>query len=223
MGGQRHGPAALSPGNRPGTYSIKGWVGPRASKDGCGKYRPHWDSMPVRPARSKSQYRLRQPGPHYHHHHHHRPRWLRFKWRKRKTLATDHQHTSNLDTQDIPTTMTYPHSLSLHMKVSHIRYHVPNCQTKEYRGGAATALSILTSDQLFYFQEDRFWYPLRNVVDTRTHLDVMTMKEIPSPVRYRTPDENHTANHFSDCSQRQYGTTSRRWLFKRREKCTTKK
>jgi len=106
--------------------------------------------------------------------------------------------------------MTYPHSLSLHMKMSHIRYHVPHCQTKEYRGGGATALSILTSDQLFYFQEDRFWYPLRNVVHTRTHLDVMTMKEIPSPVRYRTPDENHTANHFSGCSQRQYGTTSRR-------------
>jgi hypothetical protein len=45
--------------------------------------------------------------------------------------------------------------LSLHMQVSHIRYHVPNGQTEEYRSGGATALSILTSHQLFYFQEDK--------------------------------------------------------------------
>jgi hypothetical protein len=62
------------------------------------------------------------------------------------------------------------------MQVSHIRYQVPNRQTEEYRGGGATALRILTSDQLFYFQEDRFWYPLRNVVDPRTHLEVMALK-----------------------------------------------
>ena len=34
---QRHAPAALSPGNNPGTHLIGGWVGPRASLDGCGE------------------------------------------------------------------------------------------------------------------------------------------------------------------------------------------
>ena len=30
-----------------GTHCTVGWVGPRASQDGCGKYRPHRDSIPV--------------------------------------------------------------------------------------------------------------------------------------------------------------------------------
>jgi hypothetical protein len=40
VGGQRHAPAALPPGNRPGTYCTGGWVGPRAGLDGCEKSRP---------------------------------------------------------------------------------------------------------------------------------------------------------------------------------------
>ena len=31
---------------RPGTHCIGGWVGPRAGLDGCGKSRPHRDSIP---------------------------------------------------------------------------------------------------------------------------------------------------------------------------------
>jgi hypothetical protein len=34
MRGQRHAPAAASPGKRPGTNFIGGWVGHRASLDG---------------------------------------------------------------------------------------------------------------------------------------------------------------------------------------------
>ena len=30
MGGQRHAPAALPPGRRPGTHRMEGWVGRRA-------------------------------------------------------------------------------------------------------------------------------------------------------------------------------------------------
>ena len=31
----------------PGNYPVPGgWVGPRAALDGCGKSRPHWDSIP---------------------------------------------------------------------------------------------------------------------------------------------------------------------------------
>jgi hypothetical protein len=30
MGGERHAPAALPPGNRPRTYFIGGWAGPKA-------------------------------------------------------------------------------------------------------------------------------------------------------------------------------------------------
>jgi hypothetical protein len=47
VGGQRHAPAALSPGKRLGTHCKEGWLGPRASLDGCGKSRPHRDSIPV--------------------------------------------------------------------------------------------------------------------------------------------------------------------------------
>ena len=45
VGGQRHAPAAL-PRERPGIHSIGGWVGPRAGPDGCGKSRPHRNSIP---------------------------------------------------------------------------------------------------------------------------------------------------------------------------------
>jgi len=39
-------PRALYPRERPGTHYIGGWVGPRAGLDGCGKSRPHPDSIP---------------------------------------------------------------------------------------------------------------------------------------------------------------------------------
>ena len=46
VGGQRHAPAALPPGKWPGTHCIEGYVGPTAGLDGCGKSRPHRDSIP---------------------------------------------------------------------------------------------------------------------------------------------------------------------------------
>jgi hypothetical protein len=45
VGGQRDAPAVLTP-ERPCTYCIGGWVGPRAGLDWCGKYRPQRDSIP---------------------------------------------------------------------------------------------------------------------------------------------------------------------------------
>ena len=54
VGGHCHAPAALPPGKRPGTHCTGGWVGPRAGLDGGGKYRPHQDSVPDRPARIES-------------------------------------------------------------------------------------------------------------------------------------------------------------------------
>jgi len=47
VGGKRHTPAALPPGKKPGTHYIRGWVGPRAGVQGCGKSRLNRDSMPV--------------------------------------------------------------------------------------------------------------------------------------------------------------------------------
>ena len=46
LGGQRHAPAALPPGKRPGTHCIGDSVGPRAGLDRCGKSRSHRDSIP---------------------------------------------------------------------------------------------------------------------------------------------------------------------------------
>ena len=62
MGGQRHGPAALHPGKRPGTHCTGRWVGPRASLDGCGKSRPTGIRFSDRPVRCVSLYRLSYPG-----------------------------------------------------------------------------------------------------------------------------------------------------------------
>ena len=38
--GQRHAPAALPPGKRPGNHCTGGWVDPGAGNDGCGKILP---------------------------------------------------------------------------------------------------------------------------------------------------------------------------------------
>jgi hypothetical protein len=54
VGGQRHAPAALPPGQGPGTCCTGDWVCPRAVLDGC---------RPDLSARSESVYRLRYPDP----------------------------------------------------------------------------------------------------------------------------------------------------------------
>jgi hypothetical protein len=63
VGGQRHAPAALPPGKRPGTHFIGGWVGPRAVLDGCENLTPTGIRSQDRPARRQSLYRLSYPGP----------------------------------------------------------------------------------------------------------------------------------------------------------------
>ena len=45
MGGQRHALAALPPGKKHGTH-YGAWMHPRVSLNGCGKSRPHQDSIP---------------------------------------------------------------------------------------------------------------------------------------------------------------------------------
>jgi hypothetical protein len=54
-------PWPLYPRERPGTHCTGGWVGPRAGLDLYEKSRPHRDSIPNRPARSQSLYRLSYP------------------------------------------------------------------------------------------------------------------------------------------------------------------
>jgi hypothetical protein len=38
-------PGRFTPRKRPGTHCLRGWVGPRAGLDGCGKSRPRRDSI----------------------------------------------------------------------------------------------------------------------------------------------------------------------------------
>ena len=61
MGGQRHASAAL-PQERHYSHCIGGWVGLRASLDGCGKFRPPPFPAGIRhpdlPARSELLYGL---------------------------------------------------------------------------------------------------------------------------------------------------------------------
>ena len=55
VGGQRRGPAALPSRKRPSTHCTRGWVGPRAGLDGCGKSRPPpgFDPRTVQPVASR--------------------------------------------------------------------------------------------------------------------------------------------------------------------------
>ena len=69
VSGQQHAPAALYPRERPGTHFTGGWVGPSAGLDGCGKSRPQRDSIPDRPVRSQSLYRLSYPAHGIHNYH----------------------------------------------------------------------------------------------------------------------------------------------------------
>ena len=56
VGDQRHAPAALPPGKRPGTHCTEGWVGPMAGLDVCGKSRlpPGFDPRAVQPVASRN-------------------------------------------------------------------------------------------------------------------------------------------------------------------------
>jgi hypothetical protein len=55
LGGQRHALASLPPG-KTRYHCIGGWVGPRAGLDGCGKSRPHRDSIPGPSSHVASRY-----------------------------------------------------------------------------------------------------------------------------------------------------------------------
>ena len=46
-------PGRTVPKEKPGTHFTWGWVDPRADLDRCRKSRPHRDSIPDRPARSR--------------------------------------------------------------------------------------------------------------------------------------------------------------------------
>ena len=62
--GQRHAPAALSLGKRPGTYCVGGCVGPRGGAGAENFAFTGIRSLDL-PARSESLYRLRYPGLRY--------------------------------------------------------------------------------------------------------------------------------------------------------------
>jgi hypothetical protein len=47
MGGKRHASAALPPEKRPGTHCTGDRVGTKSGLEGCRKFRPHRDSIPV--------------------------------------------------------------------------------------------------------------------------------------------------------------------------------
>jgi len=51
-GVERHAPAALSPGKRPSTPCVEGWVGFEVSREGSEKYPPIGVQTPYLPARS---------------------------------------------------------------------------------------------------------------------------------------------------------------------------
>ena len=66
VGGQRHAPAALTPGKRPSTHYIGDCVGYRAVLDGYGISSPP-QGFDLRTVKSvvQSLYRLSYPGPKY--------------------------------------------------------------------------------------------------------------------------------------------------------------
>jgi len=65
VGGQLHAPDALTPGKRPGTHCIGGWVDRRVRLDGSQNLASTWIRSPDRPDLSESLYILRYRGPLY--------------------------------------------------------------------------------------------------------------------------------------------------------------
>ena len=63
VGGQRHAPATLPPGKRPGTHFIGGWVGPRDGLGGCENLALTEIRSSDSPACSESLYRLSYSDP----------------------------------------------------------------------------------------------------------------------------------------------------------------
>jgi hypothetical protein len=59
--GGRNVPVALSPGKRPGTHCIGGWVAPGPVSTDAENLAPTGIRSPDRPARSQSLYRLSYP------------------------------------------------------------------------------------------------------------------------------------------------------------------
>ena len=57
-------PRALYPGKWPGTHCIGGWAGPRESLNGCGKYRPHRNSIPGLSSQLTSRYKKQKCAAH---------------------------------------------------------------------------------------------------------------------------------------------------------------
>jgi hypothetical protein len=55
-------PGRFTPGERPGTHFIEGWVDSMAGLDRCGKSRTSGIRSPDRAARSELLYQLRYPG-----------------------------------------------------------------------------------------------------------------------------------------------------------------
>jgi len=64
VGGQRHAPAALPPGKRPGIHYIGNWVAPEPVWTGAKYLTPIGIRFLDRPVCSELLYRLRYPGPH---------------------------------------------------------------------------------------------------------------------------------------------------------------
>ena len=54
LGAERHAPATLPQGKKPGTQFIVDWVGLGTGLDGCGKSCPHRNSIPGKSLRSDS-------------------------------------------------------------------------------------------------------------------------------------------------------------------------
>ena len=63
VSGQRHAPAALPPGKRPGVHFPGEWVRHVDGWTGAENLAPTGIRSPDRPARSESLYRLSYPGP----------------------------------------------------------------------------------------------------------------------------------------------------------------
>ena len=61
VGGQHHA-GSLYPREKPGTDCVGGWVGPGAGLDGCGKSRPHRDSIPGRQKPRKNKHKAKGKG-----------------------------------------------------------------------------------------------------------------------------------------------------------------
>ena len=107
--------------------------------------------------------------------------------------------------------------------MSHIRYHVPNRQTKEYRGGGATALGILTSKPAVLLPGRQILVSTQKCGRSKNPFGRDDSERNPFACQVQNPGRKSCRKPLFWLFTTAIWNYIKTVLFRRREKCITKK